>query len=77
MANLVPGDLVRYDGQERVVVDVSPFPDDPTLDRVVLRPANDQAGELTAAHPDACELIRHLDEIEGWVQVERGVWRKT
>jgi hypothetical protein len=68
----IQGDIVHYGGDEYVVTDVSPFEGDHTLDRVVLRPRGDPAGEFTFAHPDECQIIDHLKpgEVPGWV--ERG-----
>jgi hypothetical protein len=72
-----PGDVVAYKSRRWVVVDVSTFEGDASLDRVVLRPEDDPAGELEAIHPDETEYLDHLSNIPGWVETAPGEWRKA
>jgi hypothetical protein len=53
----VPGDVVRYDGEEKVVVDIADD-DDPTA---ILRDRDDLTGEsLIAAPADGLHVIGYI-----------------
>jgi len=53
----VPGDIVRHDGEEKVVVDVDGD------GMAVLRDRDDLTGEtLTGAPADVLDVIGHLEE---------------
>jgi hypothetical protein len=71
---VVPGDLVRHQGREMVVVDVSQTPD-PEPDVAVLRdPADLTDPHVVGAYVDQLEVVRHLTDIPGWVETEHGQW---
>lgn len=73
----VPGDLVRYEGAEKVVVDVSQTPD-PEPDVAVLRDPDDLAAERpVGAYVTDLEVVRHLTDIPGWVETEHGRWEPS
>lgn len=71
MANPIPGDIVRRDDDERVVVDVT---DDGLA---VLRHRDDlDLQDPTVAEASTLEVVGHLDSLEGWTEHSPGVWEK-
>jgi hypothetical protein len=78
--SVVSGDIVLYGGVELVVVDVSPFDGDSTLDRAVLRPADDPDGDFVpSVHPDELKVIGHIKPYGNWVEEPPGSgnWRQS
>lgn len=67
-----PGDIVRHNNNERVVVDVT---DDGLA---VLRRHDDlELNEPTVAPVAALEVTGHARFIEGWVELSPGVWEQA
>lgn len=66
-----PGDIVRHEDQDWVVVDV-------TEDGFAVLRSSDDLELLapTVVPADAPEVIGHLDGLDGWVEDEPGQWRK-
>ena len=66
----IPGDVVRFNDADKVVVDV-------TEDGIaVLRDPGDL--ELTnpeAAQVDTLEVVGHLEALPGWTEVSPGEWQ--
>jgi hypothetical protein len=79
MTELIQGDKVLHEGREKVVTDVSTFESDRSLDRAVLRPADDPDGEFSFAHPSACQIIGHLQpgEVPGWREIGPNEWERV
>lgn len=70
----VPGDLVRHEGVEKVVVDVT----DEAEPWAVLRNRDDLDGlNPTAAPVAGLEVVGHLGAVPGWVEDAPGVWRQA
>lgn len=68
----VPGDVVPYDNSERVVVDVT---DDGLA--VLRRHADVDLNEPTVAPVEGLEVVGHVKFVEGWVELNPGVWEQT
>jgi hypothetical protein len=68
----VPGDIVRHDNEDHIVVDV-------TGDGfAVLRRADDV--ELLApvvVEAASLEIVGHLDGLNGWIEDSPGEWRQS
>ncbi|MGH9247988.1 MAG: hypothetical protein ACRD0W_00485 [Acidimicrobiales bacterium] len=77
--SVVSGDIVLHVGKEVVVVDLSLFDGDHTLDRAVLRPKDDPDGEFDFAHPDELQVIGHIQPYGDWTEQPRGSgnWVRT
>jgi len=70
----VPGDLVRHDGAEKVVVDVA---HDGEPMAVLRDPGDLEALHVIAAPVAGLEVVGHLSAVPGWVEHELGVWRQA
>lgn len=68
----VPGDIVRTGDSERVVVDVT---DDGLA--VLRRHADLDLEEPTVAPVEGLEVVGHVKFVEGWVELNLGVWEQT
>jgi hypothetical protein len=68
----VPGDVVRHEGSDRVVVDVT---DDGLA--VLRRPGDLELLEPTVAEVSSLEVVGHVGFVDGWVELEHGVWELT
>lgn len=70
-AQLVAGDIVHHDNTERVVVDVT---DDGIA--VLRRQDDPELTEPTAALAADLEVVGHLRSVDGWVELDHGVWEQ-
>jgi hypothetical protein len=68
----IPGDIVRHENVDRVVVDV-------TDDGIAVLRASDDLELLNpiVAPADSLEVIGHLDFLDGWVELAPGEWEQT
>ena len=69
---VLSGDIVRYQDQDWVVVDLAG--DDPPM--AVLR-ADDDLDLMRPVATPAADLVAvgHLEHLDGWVEDDPGIWR--
>jgi hypothetical protein len=68
----VPGDIVRHNTNERVVVDVT---DDGFA--VLRRQDDPHLNEPTVALVGELEVVGHVRLVDGWVELGHGIWEQV
>jgi hypothetical protein len=71
---MAPGDIVRYQDKDWVVVDVTG--DGPPM--AVLRAPDDvDLLDPVAVSTDRLEVVGHLEQLNGWVEDSPGIWSQV